>query len=187
MNVVDALPDLAGTVKVTKGNLMLNRGLADTVNKITVTDGVLTLAEGVKIGKDAPLDGEVDLKDKGQLVLGGDLTLKELTTAEGSKITANGKTLTVNTAGNLTLNATVSGDLKLEMADGKTADLKKDVNGTVGFESSTNGTASLILAEGVHVDAVDFKTADADYKFFDLKLEGNAEIGRLRFAKTTDP
>ena len=117
------------------------------------------------------------------------MTLKELSpsaSANNTIMVANGKTLTVKADGDLNLNATVSGDLKLEMADGKTADLKKDVNGTVGFESSTNGTASLILAEGVHVDAVDFKTADASNKFFDLKLEGNAEIGTLRFANTTN-
>ena len=41
----------------------------------------------------------MDLKAAGQLVLSGDLTLKELTTAEGSKIDiASGKVLTVKPA-----------------------------------------------------------------------------------------
>ena len=81
---------------LSKGNLTLNKPMRDTLNKVTMGDGTLTVADGVKIGKNAPLDGEVDLKAAGQLVLDGNLTLKELTTAGGSKIDiASGKALTV--------------------------------------------------------------------------------------------
>ena len=53
---------------LSKGNLTLNKPMRDTLNKVTMGDGTLTVADGVKIGKNAPLDGEVDLKAAGQLV-----------------------------------------------------------------------------------------------------------------------
>ena len=71
LNVVDTLPDLTGpAVTVTKGNLTLGYNLPAAVKRVEVTEGVLTVGQGRAIGngsKTAP-DGEVDLKDKGQLV-----------------------------------------------------------------------------------------------------------------------
>ncbi len=51
----------------------------DTINKVTMTDSADRLRM-VSFGKNAPLDGEVDLKAAGQIRADGNLTLKELTT-----------------------------------------------------------------------------------------------------------
>ena len=170
---------------LSKGNLTLNKPMRDTLNKVTMGDGTLTVADGVKIGKNAPLDGEVDLKAAGQLVLDGNLTLKELTTAGGSKIDiASGKALTVKAADDLSLNAEVTGNLNLELADTKKATLKKDVNGKVEVVAPDNGTVTL-EAEG-DVKAVAFTTAEVAHTATSvtLKLAANKKIKEtLDFAK----
>ena len=88
LNVVDTLPDLTGpAVTIANGNLTLGYNLPAAVKRVEVTEGVLTVGQGRAIGngsKTAP-DGAVDLKDKGQLVLNGNLTLKDLKTAEAAR------------------------------------------------------------------------------------------------------
>ena len=183
VDVANALPAVAAPVTITKGNLTLNRGLADTVNKITVTEGVLTLAQGVKIGKDAPLDGEVDLKDKGHLVLSGDLTLKELTTADGSKITANGNVLTIIPTSPFVLDAEIDkGTLSLDVAPGQMATLSKDVAKVV-FNGKSGGAPTLKFEERVFVNHLDIRGSTTEPA--KLQFGGENNIGTLEFMRTT--
>ena len=185
VDVANALPAVAAPVTITKGNLTLNRGLADTVNKITVTEGVLTLAQGVKIGKDAPLDGEVDLKAAGHLVLSGDLTLKELTTAEGSKITANGNVLTIIPTSPFVLDAEIDkGTLSLDVLPGQTATLSKDVANVV-FNGKSGGAPTLKIEERVFVNHLDIRGSTTEPA--KLQFGGENNIGTLKFVKTTTP
>ena len=185
VDVANALPAVAAPVTITKGNLTLNRGLADTVNKITVTEGVLTLAQGVKIGKDAPLDGEVDLKAAGHLVLSGDLTLKELTTAEGSKITANGNVLTIIPTSPFVLDAEIDkGTLSLDVLPGQTATLSKDVANVV-FNGKSGGAPTLKIEERVFVNHLDIRGSTTEPA--KLQFGGENIIGTLKFVRTTTP
>ena len=185
VDVANALPAVAAPVTITKGNLTLNRGLADTVNKITVTEGVLTLAQGVKIGKDAPLDGEVDLKAAGQLVLSGDLALKELKTVEGSKITANGNVLTIIPTSPFVLDAEIDkGTLSLDVAAGQTATLSKDVENVV-FNGKSGGAPTLKFEERVFVNHLDIRGSTTEPA--KLQFAGENTIGTLKFVKTTTP
>ena len=183
VDVANALPAVAAPVTITKGNLTLNRGLADTVNKITVTEGVLTLAQGVKIGKDAPLDGEVDLKAAGQLVLSGDLALKELKTVEGSKITANGNVLTIIPTSPFVLDAEIDkGTLSLDVLPGQTATLSKDVANVV-FNGKSGGAPTLKIEERVFVNHLDIRGSTTEPAR--LQFGGENIIGTLKFVRTT--
>ncbi|WP_299081088.1 hypothetical protein [uncultured Fretibacterium sp.] len=185
VDVANALPAVAAPVTITKGNLTLNRGLADTVNKITVTEGVLTLAQGVKIGKDAPLDGEVDLKAAGQLVLGGNLALKELKTVEGSKITANGNVLTIIPTSPFVLDAKIDkGTLSLDVLPGQTATLSKDVANVV-FNGKSGGAPTLKIEERVFVNHLDIRGSTTEPA--KLQFGGENIIGTLKFVRTTTP
>ena len=185
VDVANALPAVAAPVTITKGNLTLNRGLADTVNKITVTEGVLTLAQGVKIGKDAPLDGEVDLKAAGQLVLSGDLALKELKTVEGSKITANGNVLTIIPTSPFVLDAKIDkGTLSLDVLPGQTATLSKDVANVV-FNGKSGGAPTLKIEERVFVNHLDIRGSTTEPA--KLQFGGENIIGTLKFVRTTTP
>ena len=67
----------AAGLTLTKGNLTLNKSMKPNLKKVVITSGDLVVAEGVKIGNgdDTAPNGEVDLKDKGHLVLNGNLTL----------------------------------------------------------------------------------------------------------------
>ena len=186
VDVANALPAVAAPVTITKGNLTLGYDLPAAAKKVEVTEGVLTVAEGVKIGKNAPLDGEVDLKDKGHLVLSGDLTLKELKTAEGSKITVNGKTLTVKPAAAFGLDAEIDkGTLSLDVTANNTAILSKDVENVV-FNGKSGGAPTLKFAGGVSVANLDIRgstTEPAKLQF--AGVTGENTIGTLKFARTT--
>ena len=98
---------------------------------------------------------------------------------------ASGKTLIVKELTGDNLYAEVSGDLKLTLADGKMGTLGKDVHGKVEFVGTNPNGATLTLAKGVKVSAVDF-TAAAFGDTFKLALNGKNEIGTLSFANTTN-
>lgn len=179
VNCAGALPNLLGTaLSITTGNLTLNQPLSAAITTITVTNGVLTVADAGYIGNgsDSNPDSTVELGAGGRLELGTDLTLKELKTAEGSKIDTNGKPLTVKPAGDLDLKAAVTGNLNLKMATGKTAMLFRDVKGTVGFEGK-NPAPTLALASSVRVGTIDI-TGVLPSK---LRLEGGNTVDVLKF------
>ena len=179
VNCVGALPNLSGPeVSIANGNLTLNQPLHAAITTITVTNGVLTVADAGYIGNgsDSNPDSTVELGAGGRLELGTDLTLKELKTAEGSKIDTNGKPLTVKPAGDLDLKAAVTGNLNLKMAAGKTAMLFRDVKGTVGFEGK-NPAPTLALASSVRVGTIDI-TGVLPSK---LRLEGGNTVDVLKF------
>ena len=170
---------------LSKGNLTLNKPMRDTLNKVTMRDGTLTVADGVKIGKNAPLDGEVDLADKGHLVLSGDLTLKELTTAEGSKITANGNVLTIIPTSPFVLDAEIDkGTLSLDVLPGQTATLSKDVANVV-FNGKSGGAPTLKIEERVFVNHLDIRGSTTEPA--KLQFGGENIIGTLKFVRTTTP
>ena len=179
VNCAGALPNLSGPeVSIANGNLTLNQPLHAAITTITVTNGVLTVADAGYIGNgsDSNPDSTVELGAGGRLELGTDLTLKELKTAEGSKIDTNGKPLTVKPAGDLDLKAAVTGNLNLKMATGKTAMLFRDVKGTVGFEGK-NPAPTLALASSVRVGTIDI-TGVLPSK---LRLEGGNTVDVLKF------
>ena len=179
VNFAGALPQFGSTaLSITNGNLTLNQLLSVAIKTITLTNGVLTVADGGYIGNgsDSNPDSTVELGAGGRLELGTDLTLKELKTAEGSKIDTNGKPLTVKPAGDLDLKAAVTGNLNLKMATGKTAMLFRDVKGTVGFEGK-NPAPTLALASSVRVGTIDI-TGVLPSK---LRLEGGNTVDVLKF------
>ena len=179
VNCTGALPNLSGPeVSIATGNLTLNQPLSAAITTITVTNGVLTVADAGYIGNgsDSNPDSTVELGAGGRLELGTDLTLKELKTAEGSKIDTNGKPLTVKPAGDLDLKAAVTGNLNLKMAAGKTAMLFRDVKGTVGFEGK-NPAPTLALVSSVRVGTIDI-TGVLPSK---LRLEGGNTVDVLKF------
>ena len=169
------------------GGMLVLETPGSVVQKLVIADGVLTLAEGVKIGngsKTAP-DGAVDLKDKGQLVLSGDLTLKELTTAEGSKITANGNVLTIIPTSPFVLDAEIDkGTLSLDVLPGQTATLSKDVAKVV-FNGKNGGAPTLKFEERVFVNHLDIRGSTTEPA--KLQFAGENTIGTLKFVKTTTP
>ena len=115
------------------------------------------VADGVKIGKNAPLDGEVDLADKGHLVLSGDLALEELKTVDGSKITANGNVLTIIPTSPFVLDAKIDkGTLSLDVAAGQMATLSKDVAKVV-FNGKSGVAPTLKFEERVFVNHLDIR------------------------------
>ncbi|WP_208874075.1 hypothetical protein [Fretibacterium fastidiosum] len=173
---------------LSKGNLTLNKPMRD--NKVTMGDGTLTVADGVKIGKNAPLDGAVDLKDKGHLVLNGNLTLKELKTVDGSKITANGNVLTVKpgVGVDFELNAGIDkGTLSLDVAANNTATLSKNVANVV-FNGKTDGAAgapTLKFEGNVFVNHLDIRGSETEPARLDFAGEQEYTIGTLEFVRTT--
>ena len=186
LNVVDTLPDLTGpAVTIANGNLTLGYNLPAAVTRVEVTEGVLTVGQGRAIGngnKTAP-DGEVKLAAAGQLVLSGDLTLKELTTAEGSKITANGKTLTVKPAAAFVLDAGIDkGTLSLDVAANNTATLNKDVASVV-FNGKSGGAPTLKFDKDVSVGNLDIRGSTTEPASLDFV--GQNTIGTLEFVRTT--
>ena len=186
LNVVDTLPDLTGpAVTVTKGNLTLGYNLPAAVKRVEVTEGVLTVGQGRAIGngsKTAP-DGEVDLKDKGQLVLSGDLTLEELKTVNGSKITANGNVLTIIPTSPFVLDAEIDkGTLSLDVLPGQTATLSKDVANVV-FNGKSGGAPTLKIEERVFVNHLDIRGSTTEPA--KLQFGGENIIGTLKFVRTT--
>ncbi|WP_299302790.1 hypothetical protein [uncultured Fretibacterium sp.] len=187
LNVVDTLPDLTGpAVTVTKGNLTLGYNLPAAVKRVEVTEGVLTVGQGRAIGngsKTAP-DGAVDLKDKGRLVLSGDLTLKELKTVDGSKITANGNVLTIIDPTNpFVLDAGIDkGTLSLDVAAGQMATLSKDVAKVV-FNGKNGGAPTLKFEERVFVNHLDIRGSTTEPA--KLQFGGENTIGTLEFVRTT--
>ena len=102
------------------GNLTLNKPLGEKF-KVKMTSGDLTVAGDGDIGNAG--NGEVELEAKGRLLLGKDLKLKTLTTADGSQIDTGGKTLTVKPAAGLILNAAVTGALSLDISNNQKATL----------------------------------------------------------------
>ena len=186
LNVVDTLPDLTGpAVTVTKGNLTLGYNLPAAVKRVEVTEGVLTVGQGRAIGngsKTAP-DGEVALAAAGQLVLSGDLTLKELTTADGSKITANGNVLTIIPTSPFVLDAKIDkGTLSLDVLPGQTATLSKDVAKVV-FNGKSGGAPTLKFEERVFVNHLDIRGSTTEPA--KLQFGGENTIGTLEFVRTT--
>ena len=186
LNVVNALLDLTSpTVTITKGNLTLGYDLPAAVTRVVVTEGVLTVGQGRAIGNgdDTAPDGAVDLKDKGQLVLSGDLTLEELKTVDGSKITANGKTLTViNPTSPFVLDAGIDkGTLSLDVAAGQTATLNKNVASVVFNGKSVAPT--LKFKKDVSVGNLDIRGSTTEPASLDFAGLGN--IGTLEFVRTT--
>lgn len=168
---------------LSKGNLTLNKPMRDTLNKVTMGDGTLTVADGVKIGKNAPLDGAVDLKDKGHLVLNGNLTLKDLKTVDGSKITANGNVLTIIPTSPFVLDAEIDkGTLSLDVAAGQTATLSKDVENVV-FNGKSGGAPTLKFEERVFVNHLDIRGSTMEPASLDFV--GEHTIGTLEFMRTT--
>ena len=170
------------------GGMLVLETPGSVVQKLVIADGVLTLAEGVKIGNGSPTapDGAVDLKDKGQLVLNGNLTLKDLKTAGGSKITANGKTLTViNPTSPFVLDAEIDkGTLSLDVLPGQTATLSKDVANVV-FNGKSGGAPTLKIEERVFVNHLDIRGSTT--KPAKLQFGGENIIGTLKFVRTTTP
>ena len=183
------------TLTMKKGALELKEPLATNIKTVDMQDGDLFVLENGAIGVASPADGALNLGGgatfSGHLHLQRSMVLAKLTTADVANTIdiASGNTLTVAPAVadnfNLNLNATVTGDLKLEMKDGKTATLNKNVDGKVEFKAPSGGTATLALAADVKVDAVDF-TAAAVGDTFKLDLGGRNWIGTLSFAKTND-
>ena len=184
VDIDNALPALTGTPTIAKGNLTLNKSMKNTLKIVKIENGKLMVADGVKIG--SGLDGEVELKDKGQLVLSGDLALKELKTALGSKINiADGKTLTVKPDGAFTLNAEIDkGTLSLDVAANNTATLNKNVANIV-FNGKSGVAPTLKLEHDVSVGSLDIRGSETEPSTLDL--EGNNAIGTLTFVRTTTP
>ena len=186
LNVVDTLPDLTGpAVTIANGNLTLGYNLPAAVKRVEVTEGVLTVGQGRAIGngsKTAP-DGEVDLKDKGHLVLSGDLTLKELKTADGSRITANGNVLTIIPTSPFVLDAGIDkGTLSLDVAAGQMATLSKDVANVV-FNGKSGSAPTLKFEERVFVNHLDIRGSATEPA--KLQFAGENIIGTLEFVRTT--
>ncbi len=171
-------------LQLSGGGTLVLAAPVTSVTHMTVTDGTLTLAQGVKIGDDTAPDGEVDLKDKGHLVLNGNLTLKDLKTVEGSKITANGNVLTVKpgVGVDFELNAGIDkGTLSLDVAADQMAALSKDVASVV-FNGKA-GAPTLKFKERVFVNHLDIRGSTTEPASLDFG--GENTIGTLEFVRTT--
>ena len=190
LNVVDTLPDLTGpAVTVTKGNLTLGYNLPAAVTRVVVTEGVLTVGQGRAIGNgsDTAPNGEVTLAAAGHLVLNGNLTLKDLKTVEGSKITANGNVLTViDPTSPFVLNAGIDkGTLSLDVAVNNMATLSKNVASVV-FNGKSGLVAPTLKFEGnVFVNHLDIRGSETEPARLDFVGEQEYTIGTLEFVKTT--
>ena len=80
----------------------------------------------------------------------------------------------------------MSGDLKLTLADGKMGTLDKDVHGKVEFVGTKPNGATLALAKGVKVSAVDFTAVPPATDKLKLALKGKNQIGTLSFVTTNN-
>ncbi|WP_299075789.1 hypothetical protein, partial [uncultured Fretibacterium sp.] len=212
VNVDNALPALTGTPTIAKGSIVVNaENFGNAATKLTLKEGNLTLKKPMKdilktveiLSGDLLVEGEAEIGDPltptGELTLGapnktghlklmGNMTLKTLTTeanVDNTITVADGKALTVKADNDLTLNATVTGNLNLEMRNTTTATLNKNVDGKVGFKAPSGGTATLELADQAFARKVDF-TAATPGDTFKLKLGQDSEIGTLSFVRTTD-
>ena len=173
-------------LQLSGGGTLVLAAPVTSVTHMTVTDGTLTLAQGVKIGDDTAPDGEVDLKDKGHLVLNGNLTLRDLKTAGGSKITANGNVLTIiDPTSPFVLDAGIDkGTLSLDVAAGQTATLSKDVANVV-FNGKNGGAPTLKIEAGVFVNHLDIRGSATEPASLDFAGEQEHTIGTLKFVRTT--
>ena len=117
-------------------------------------------------------------------MLNGNLTLKDLKTAGGSKITANGKTLTViNPTSPFVLDAEIDkGTLSLDVAAGQMATLSKDVAKVV-FNGKSGGAPTLKFEERVFVNHLDIRGSTTEPA--KLQFAGENTIGTLEFVRTT--
>ena len=180
----------SAALQLSGGGTLVLAAPASGVNNLNITDGTLTLAQGVKIGNgsDTAPDGEVDLKDKGHLVLDGNLALKELKTVKGSKITANGKTLTViNPTSPFVLDAEIDkGTLSLDVLPGQTATLSKDVASVV-FNGKSGGAGAPTLKFEKNVSVANLDIRGSTTEPASLDFAGENTIGTLKFVKTTTP
>ena len=211
VKVVDALPALTGTsaaIGITKGtikvenqnlgnatsvatsltldegDLWLNAAMDKYIKIVTIKKGKLVVADGATIGDG--MDGEVALAAAGQLVLSGDLTLKKLTTVDGSKIDiASGKVLTVKPDAAFELNAEIDkGTLSLDVVAGQTATLNKNVANVV-FKGKSGGAPTLKLKDGISIAGLDIRGSATEPS--KLYFEGSNTIGTLKFVRTTTP
>ena len=110
----------------------------------------------------------------------GNLTLKDLKTAGGSKITANGKTLTViNPTSPFVLDAEIGkGTLSLDVAAGQMATLSKDVAKVV-FNGKSGSAPTLKFEERVFVNHLDIRGSTTEPA--KLQFAGENTIGTLKF------
>ena len=185
VNAIDALPAFSDTaLSIENGNLTLNKNLKTAITTITVKSGILTVPDGGYIGNgsDSTPDSTVELKAEGQLVLGKELTLRELETAEGSAIDTNGKTLSVAKLQDDKLNAAVTGNLQLVPAADLTATLKKKVEGEITVNAKNDAKVTLDAQDDV--DRIEFQAVmGANPASATLKLAAGKRIKTLVFGK----
>ena len=117
------------TAIIETGTVTIDDATALEVKVLELGDGVdLTLSPTSLTIKNG------ELRALGNATVDVQVTNGLVFTDPGEIVVANGKTLTLKSTDDLTINATVTGNLNLEVPAVKTINLKKDVDGKVGFK-----------------------------------------------------